>query len=155
MTMTELRTSYRIRGLIPPGVAMATGLASKARSIGAQLSRDAEGNLEGIWKATPSSLKALMRKLQELGLQGLIVERSFISATVSVKEESLSQAQAILRDATAHPITIMEDPLNEERVLNCLVDCESAADLQKELKNVQGHKMIATACYIVTVVDDD
>jgi hypothetical protein len=151
----QLHTKYRIRARIPADVVRATGLIAEARSAGVELKQDSEGNLEGVWDATPFSLEQVVEGLREMGLRGFMIERSMIYVTIAVSAQRLEKAEIALRKAASGSILQTEDVFTGDKVMSCMVSCEAGLSLRDGLEKEAECKMIAAECFVVVTEKSD
>ena len=147
--MVKLKTIYKIRAEVPAHVVKQSGLLSKAREIGLNLTPDDAGNVEGAWDASLLTLAAVLKTLQEAGAENPLIQRRIISLTVAAAASRTSEIIAILRELGVSGVSEGEDVFSGENVLRCAVSCEGAGDLLKRIREIGVNKVIATESFEV------
>ena len=122
--MAKLKTICKIRAEIPARVVEQSGLLSKAREIGLNLKSDDAGNVEGAWDASLLTLAAVLKTLQEAGVQKPLIQRRVIALTVAAQASRTRELIEILRATGVSDASRTEDAFSGESVIRCTVSCE-------------------------------
>jgi hypothetical protein len=147
--MAKLKTIYKIRAEIPTRVVEQSGLLSKAHEIGLNLKPDDAGNVEGAWDASLLTLAAVLKTLQEAGVQNPLIQRRVITLTVSLEASKTRELTGILRESGVSDISQAEDVFSGESVVRGIVTCEDAELLVKRIRGLGITKVSATESYEV------
>lgn len=149
--MAKLKTIYMIRAEIPARVVEQSGLLSKAREIGLNLKPDDAGNVEGAWDASLLTLAAVLKTLQEAGVQKPLIQRRVIALTVAAAVSKTKELVGLLRESGVFDVSQAEDVLSGEEILRFTVSSEDADALAKRIQELNITKVVALESYeIVT-----
>jgi hypothetical protein len=144
--MTKLKTIYKIRAQIPARVVEQSGVIAKAREIGLNLAVDDDGNVEGAWGASLLTLAAVLKTLEEAGIQRPLIQRRVVALIIAADVSKSSELNGILG---SRGTSQTEDLLSREAVFHCTVTCEEVEELLKRVQEVGVKKLVATEAYEV------